>query len=155
MAEESVSGGFNGLLPAGKGEEMSLQEQILGNDDLSVRTRNLLLNAKIYTVADLINITQEQLINIDGLGKKVLNEIKEYLAEKGVTLAGESEKIKSEIINKLMICSAMNGYMVATGTDFSVLRNPKWVRVFETKESLLAWIGENLTFLDKEGAELP
>jgi len=49
--------------------------------NLSARSYNLLLSAKIQTLSDFIGISQEKLQKIDGLGKKSLEEIKEIRAK--------------------------------------------------------------------------
>lgn len=119
-----------------------MKEREIAELELSIRARNLLRNSGIKTVGELINKTTQDLININGFGQKVLNEIEEVLAELGLKLASGSGILEEAEINKIMICSALNGFMVAEGENFSVFRNPKWVRVFETQESLINWIKE-------------
>lgn len=54
--------------------------------DLSTRTSNALADANIRTVGGLVKKTEEDLLNLDGLGNKGLDEIKEALTILGLTL---------------------------------------------------------------------
>jgi DNA-directed RNA polymerase subunit alpha len=54
--------------------------------DLSARTQNALTNANIRTVGGLVRKKEEDLLQIDGLGEKGLQEIKRALSNFGVTL---------------------------------------------------------------------
>lgn len=56
------------------------------NLNLSARTQNALAGANIRTVGGLVRKTEEDLLNIDGLGEKGLQEIKRALSNFGVTL---------------------------------------------------------------------
>ncbi|MFA5838487.1 MAG: DNA-directed RNA polymerase subunit alpha [Candidatus Paceibacterota bacterium] len=53
---------------------------------LSVRTENALKNASIRTVGGLIRKREEDILEIDGLGKKGLDEIKKLLKDNGISL---------------------------------------------------------------------
>lgn len=57
--------------------------------ELTIRSRNCLHGKGLYKVSQLIEYTELDLLQIEGLGKKSLNEIKDVLAEKGLTLLGE------------------------------------------------------------------
>jgi DNA-directed RNA polymerase subunit alpha len=52
--------------------------------ELSVRSRNSLQKESIQTVRDLVQRTEEQMLNIDNFGKKSLQEISEFLAGQGL-----------------------------------------------------------------------
>jgi len=52
--------------------------------ELSVRSRNSLQKENIQTVRDLIQRTEEQMLNIDNFGKKSLLEISEFLKGQGL-----------------------------------------------------------------------
>lgn len=52
--------------------------------ELSVRSRNSLQKENIQTVRDLVQRTEEQMLNIDNFGKKSLQEINEFLASQGL-----------------------------------------------------------------------
>ncbi len=69
--------------------EMSIEEL-----ELSVRSSNCLRRANIDTVEKLTQKTEEDMIKVRNLGRKSLNEIKHKLAEIGLALSKEEEKIK-------------------------------------------------------------
>ena len=52
--------------------------------ELSVRSRNSLQKENIQTVRDLVQRTEEQMLNIDNFGKKSLQEISDFLASQGL-----------------------------------------------------------------------
>jgi DNA-directed RNA polymerase subunit alpha len=52
--------------------------------ELSVRSRNSLQKESIQTVRDLVQRTEEQMLNIDNFGKKSLQEITDFLADQGL-----------------------------------------------------------------------
>ncbi len=54
--------------------------------DLSTRTNNALLNANIRTVGGLARKTEEDLLEIDGLGDKGIQEIKRVLSQHNIIL---------------------------------------------------------------------
>lgn len=54
--------------------------------NLSARTQNALASANIRTVGGLVRKTEDDLLEIDGLGEKGLQEIKRALSNFGVTL---------------------------------------------------------------------
>jgi DNA-directed RNA polymerase subunit alpha len=54
--------------------------------DLSVRTVNALSNANIRTIGGLARKREEDLLEIEGLGSKGIQEIKKLLSEYGITL---------------------------------------------------------------------
>ena len=54
--------------------------------DLSERPRNCLKRAQINTVGELLTKTEEDLLNITNFGQKSLDEVKEKLDERGLTL---------------------------------------------------------------------
>lgn len=56
------------------------------NLDLSTRTNNALSNANIRTIGGLARKTEEDLLEIDGLGDKGIQEIKRALAAHDITL---------------------------------------------------------------------
>jgi DNA-directed RNA polymerase subunit alpha len=56
--------------------------------DFSVRTYNCLKKANTQTIADLVQTTEEDLMNIRNFGRKSLLEVREKLAQFGLTLAG-------------------------------------------------------------------
>lgn len=54
--------------------------------ELSVRAANCLKNAGIETIAELVQKTEGEMLKTKNFGRKSLNEIKEILAEMGLTL---------------------------------------------------------------------
>lgn len=66
--------------------EMSIEEL-----ELSVRSSNCLRRANIDTVEKLTKKTEEDMIKVRNLGRKSLNEIKEKLAEIGLSLSQEDD----------------------------------------------------------------
>ena len=63
-----------------KFENMPIEEL-----DLSVRSNNCLKRANISTVAELTQKTEEEMMKVRNLGKKSLKEVKEKLAENGLS----------------------------------------------------------------------
>ena len=56
--------------------------------DLSERPRNCLKRAQINTIGELLSRTEEDLLNITNFGQKSLDEVKQKLDERGLTLRG-------------------------------------------------------------------
>ncbi len=56
--------------------------------DLSERPRNCLRRAQIKTVGELVERTSDDLLNITNFGQKSLDEVKEKLDERGLSLRG-------------------------------------------------------------------
>src|SRR5260370_34123400 len=59
--------------------------------ELTVRSANCLKAENIYYIGDLIQRTENELLKTPNLGRKSLNEIKEVLAARGLTLAMKLE----------------------------------------------------------------
>ncbi|WP_461366511.1 DNA-directed RNA polymerase subunit alpha [Candidatus Darwinibacter acetoxidans] len=68
-----------------------LMEMTVEELDLSVRSYNCLKRASINTVDELIRKTEEDMMKVRNLGKKSLAEIKEKLAELGLSLRKSDE----------------------------------------------------------------
>ena len=58
--------------------------------DFSVRTYNCLKKANILTIGELVQTTEADLMQIRNFGKKSLVEVREKLAQLGLTLKGGS-----------------------------------------------------------------
>ena len=56
--------------------------------DFSVRTYNCLKKANVQTIADLVQTTEEDLMNIRNFGRKSLLEVRDKLAQFSLTLSG-------------------------------------------------------------------
>lgn len=80
-----------------KGTAVALEEPIMQQIDpillrpvddleLTVRSANCLKAENIYYIGDLIQRTENELLKTPNLGRKSLNEIKDVLASKGLTL---------------------------------------------------------------------
>ena len=54
--------------------------------DLSERPRNCLKRAQVNTVGELLQKTEEDLLNITNFGQKSLDEVKQKLDERGFKL---------------------------------------------------------------------
>jgi DNA-directed RNA polymerase subunit alpha len=56
--------------------------------DLSERPRNCLKRAQVNTIGELVQKTEEDLLNITNFGQKSLDEVKQKLDERGLSLRG-------------------------------------------------------------------
>lgn len=63
--------------------------------ELSVRAANCLKNANIKTIADLVQKTEMEMLKTKNFGKKSLNEIKEILAEMGLSLGMKLDSVST------------------------------------------------------------
>jgi len=71
------------------GEDERVLEQLNRSVDeleLSVRSYNCLKNADIKTIGDLVTKTEAEMLKTKNFGRKSLNEIKDILAEMGLSL---------------------------------------------------------------------
>ena len=68
-----------------KVEENKFEVMPIEELDLSVRSYNCLKRAAISTVAELTQKTEEEMMKVRNLGKKSLKEVKEKLAENGLS----------------------------------------------------------------------
>ncbi len=59
--------------------------------ELTVRSANCLKAENIYYIGDLVQRTENELLKTPNLGRKSLNEIKEVLASRGLTLGSKLE----------------------------------------------------------------
>lgn len=75
LSPKTLSGDFN------------LDQSIKSCEELTVRTRNCILAERINTtVRDLTEMTEVDILKMTAMGKKSLNEIKLFLANKGLSL---------------------------------------------------------------------
>jgi DNA-directed RNA polymerase subunit alpha len=75
-------------------EEQKLNENLFRSVDeleLSVRSANCLQNANIKTIGDLVQKTEAEMLKTKNFGRKSLKEIKEILAEMGLSLGMKLE----------------------------------------------------------------
>ncbi len=64
---------------------------VLDDLELTVRSANCLKAENIYYIGDLIQRTENELLKTPNLGRKSLNEIKEVLSARGLTLGMKLE----------------------------------------------------------------
>jgi DNA-directed RNA polymerase subunit alpha len=74
-----------GVTPAPGGMDEVLIEDL----ELGVRSYNCLKREGIQTVGDLVSKTEAELLNIPNFGKKSIDEVKDKLAARGLSLRGE------------------------------------------------------------------
>ena len=70
--------------------------------ELTVRSANCLKAENIFLIGDLIQRTEVELLKTPNLGKKSLNEIKDVLATRGLSLGVRLENWPPENINELV-----------------------------------------------------
>lgn len=68
--------------------------------ELTVRSANCLKAENIYYIGDLIQRTENELLKTPNLGRKSLNEIKEVLASRGLTLGMKLENWPPAVLDK-------------------------------------------------------
>jgi DNA-directed RNA polymerase subunit alpha len=68
--------------------------------ELTVRSANCLKAENIYYICDLIQRTETELLKTPNLGRKSLNEIKEVLASRGLTLGARLENWPPQGLDK-------------------------------------------------------
>ena len=87
----NLSDGAQGLelgeVPAGAAGSPDLDLPI-EDLDLSERPRNCLKRAQINSIGELLTKTEDDLLNITNFGQKSLDEVKQKLDERGLTLRG-------------------------------------------------------------------
>ena len=83
--EEEMESGLDGLHdgPALRNDNLNRSVEEL---ELSVRSYNCLKNANIATIGELIQKTEAEMLKTKNFGRKSLNEIKEILAQMGLSL---------------------------------------------------------------------
>ncbi|PIE01551.1 MAG: DNA-directed RNA polymerase subunit alpha [Acidobacteria bacterium] len=77
-------------------EQEKMKEQLDTSVDeleLSVRSHNCLKNASIRTIGELVQKSEAEILKTKNFGRKSLNEIKEILQERGLTLGMQLENL--------------------------------------------------------------
>jgi DNA-directed RNA polymerase subunit alpha len=91
----SVFAALEGIAPAVEEKKAPQVDPILlrpvDDLELTVRSANCLKAENIYYIGDLIQRTETELLKTPNLGRKSLNEIKEVLASRGLTLGMKLE----------------------------------------------------------------
>jgi len=77
-----------------KTRKTQILETPISDFELSVRSRNCLKKMKIYTLGDLLNITEVELLSYKNFGETSLREIKTILEPKGLILGMALEEKK-------------------------------------------------------------
>jgi DNA-directed RNA polymerase subunit alpha len=90
---EFPGGGMRAILPAAtsNGTGGGAPDARIEELDFSVRTYNCLKKANVLTVGELAQITEMDLMNIRNFGRKSLTEVKEKLAQLGLSLKDSPE----------------------------------------------------------------
>ena len=91
------------LRPAAKAATPNIDPILLRPVDeleLTVRSANCLKAENIYYIGDLIQRTETELLKTPNLGRKSLNEIKEVLASRGLTLGARLENWPPQGLDK-------------------------------------------------------
>ena len=89
LSEEEYSRDI--MVESSTDENAKVLEMVIEELDLSVRSFNCLKRASIYTVEDLINKTEEDMMKVRNLGRKSLEEVIAKLDSLGLTLKKEEE----------------------------------------------------------------
>ncbi|MCB5364663.1 DNA-directed RNA polymerase subunit alpha [Pusillimonas sp. CC-YST705] len=89
-ALEGVSDSYETHVPGGPQIDPVLLRPV-DDLELTVRSANCLKAENIYYIGDLIQRTENELLKTPNLGRKSLNEIKEVLAARGLTLGMKLE----------------------------------------------------------------
>jgi DNA-directed RNA polymerase subunit alpha len=105
MDQLSVFADLEGTAPdVAKEKEPTIDPVLLRPVDdleLTVRSANCLKAENIYYIGDLIQRTETELLKTPNLGRKSLNEIKEVLASRGLTLGMKLENWPPAGLEKL------------------------------------------------------
>ena len=100
----SVEGGVGVFSGGGAVQQNPTHDPILLRPvdelELTVRSANCLKAENIYYIGDLIQRTETELLKTPNLGRKSLNEIKEVLASRGLTLGARLENWPPQGLDK-------------------------------------------------------
>ena len=95
MEQLSVFADLEGTAPVAEAAKPAQVDPVLlrpvDDLELTVRSANCLKAENIYYIGDLIQRTENELLKTPNLGRKSLNEIKEVLASRGLTLGMKLE----------------------------------------------------------------
>jgi DNA-directed RNA polymerase subunit alpha len=89
--EGSELAAFDAPAPRGNAQFDPILLRPVDELELTVRSANCLKAENIYYIGDLIQRTENELLKTPNLGRKSLNEIKEVLASRGLTLGMKLE----------------------------------------------------------------
>ena len=100
-----------------KTRKTQILETPISDFELSVRSRNCLKKMKIYTLGDLLNITEVELLSYKNFGETSLREIKTILEPKGLVLGMALEE-------KLLPSAEISEGTVITDDDEGIRNKP-------------------------------
>ncbi len=101
LQPNEVAGGAYGVSErAGKENHDPILLRPVDELELTVRSANCLKAENIYYIGDLIQRTETELLKTPNLGRKSLNEIKEVLASRGLTLGARLENWPPQGLDK-------------------------------------------------------
>ncbi|MDD5489973.1 MAG: DNA-directed RNA polymerase subunit alpha C-terminal domain-containing protein, partial [Candidatus Moranbacteria bacterium] len=80
IAEEK---GEKGIPEAKKGDSMAI---VVASIPFSTRTQNVLEKSGVKTIADLVALQEDELMNLEGMGEKGIKEIRKAIGNLGLTL---------------------------------------------------------------------
>jgi len=100
--ESSEMHGYGEREPSSRGKEAfdPILLRPVDELELTVRSANCLKAENIYYIGDLIQRTETELLKTPNLGRKSLNEIKEVLASRGLTLGARLENWPPQGLDK-------------------------------------------------------
>ncbi len=100
--ESSEMHGYGEREPSNRGKETfdPILLRPVDELELTVRSANCLKAENIYYIGDLIQRTETELLKTPNLGRKSLNEIKEVLASRGLTLGARLENWPPQGLDK-------------------------------------------------------
>ena len=90
-AEAAADAGVGSVVGGARPQVDPLLMRPVDDLELTVRSANCLKAENIYYIGDLIQRTENELLKTPNLGRKSLNEIKEVLASRGLTLGMKLE----------------------------------------------------------------
>jgi DNA-directed RNA polymerase subunit alpha len=88
---DAINGIMEAAAPRGNQQFDPILLRPVDELELTVRSANCLKAENIYYIGDLIQRTENELLKTPNLGRKSLNEIKEVLASRGLTLGMKLE----------------------------------------------------------------
>ena len=103
--------------------------------ELTVRSANCLKAENIYYIGDLIQRTETELLKTPNLGRKSLNEIKEVLASRGLTLGMKLENWPPAGLDKRIDAIAAGAPAVPDTAAFNKERKAPCVTVTDFANS--------------------
>lgn len=100
---KSLQSNYSAILSASQvptilGTEVA--DEKLSNFDFSVRTTNVFLVENIVYLSDLLQFTEAALLRFPNFGRKSLNEVKEFLSERDLTLNQSNVVFSKSVVER-------------------------------------------------------